>query len=180
MGYRIVGARRTGWLAKCGYDTSAEGSKLRSEVLNFLADLEVVAGIMGPTVVGFHKENRWLDRAQITEVARGNAGIEKIEDVTLRVYGPEDYHVRLRRYFEEKGSLRLPAPGEIEEVRAEDRGDCRFGELMSRAGVTQKELAGHLDCTQQFLSNIATGKRKWPRGMHERAEAYLKEKGGQG
>ncbi len=62
-GYRIVRARRTGWLAKCGYDASAEGGKLRSEVLNFLDDLEVVAGIMDLAVVGFHKETRWLDLA---------------------------------------------------------------------------------------------------------------------
>ena len=102
-----------------------------------------------------------------------SSGIEKIEDVSLRVYGPEDYHVRLRRYFEEKGSLRLPVPGEIDAQVGESRGDGRIGNLMSRAAVTQKELAGHLGCTQQFLSNVATEKRKWPEGMGERAEAYL-------
>ncbi len=96
-------------------------------------------------------------------MARGNAGIEKIEDVSLRVYGPEDYHVRLRRYFEEKGSLRLPVPGEIEEAAVGECGrDGQIGDLMSRAGVTQKELAGHLGCTRQFLSKVQIGLRKWP------------------
>ncbi len=115
-------------------------------------------------------------------MAKGNGGIEKIEDVSLRIYGPEDYHVRLQRYFEEKGSLRLPAPGAIEDAGVgEDRGgEGRIGERMSRNGVTQAELAGHLGCTQQFLSKVATGKRKWPVGMRERAEAYLREKEGQG
>lgn len=180
MGYRIVGEQRRGWLAKCGYDASAGGGKLRSEVLDFLADLEVVAGIMGLAVVGYHKEGRWLDLTQIIATARGNAGIEKIEEVTLRVYGPEDYHVRLRRYFEEKGSLRLPAPGEIEDGQADDRGDSRIDVLMERAGVTQTELGEYLGCTQQFLSKVLTGKRRWPQGMLERAEAYLVAKVGQG
>jgi hypothetical protein len=49
---------------------------------------------------------------------------------------------------------------------------------MDRAGVTQTELGEHLGCTQQFLSKVATGKRRWPQGMRERAEAYLKEKEG--
>ena len=60
MGYRIVGAQRTGWLAKCGYNVSAEAGQLRHKAMTFLADLEIVAGIMGLTVVGFHKEGRWL------------------------------------------------------------------------------------------------------------------------
>jgi len=52
---------------------------------------------------GFHgKENRWLDVAQITETARSSGGLAKLGDIRLRVYGPEDYHVRLRRYFATK------------------------------------------------------------------------------
>ncbi len=176
MGYRIVGAQRTGWLAKCGYNVSAEAGQLRHEAMTFLADLEIVAGIMGLTVVGFHKEGRWLTLAQIVEMAKSSGGLAKLEDVSLRVYGPEDYQVRLRRYFEEKGSLLLPAPGEIEQVPADDRGDGGIDVLMDRAGVTQSELGEYLGCTQQFLSKVATGKRKWPSGMRERAEAYLREK----
>ena len=64
--------------------------------------------------------------------------------VSLRVYGPEDYHVRLRRYFEEKGSLRLPAPGEIEEVPADDRGDGRIEGLMNRAASPRGSWASTL------------------------------------
>ena len=51
---------------------------------------------------------------------------------------------------------------------------------MSRSGVTQAELAGHLGCTQQSLSNVLNGRRSWPDGMTERAEACLKAKEGQG
>ena len=109
-------------------------------------------------------------------MAKSSGGLAKLEDVSLRVYGPEDYQVRLRRYFEEKGSLLLPAPGEIEQVPADDRGDGGIDVLMDRAGVTQSELGEYLGCTQQFLSKVATGKRKWPSGMRERAEAYLREK----
>ena len=103
----------------------------------------------------------------------------QLENICLRIYGPEDYHARLRRYFEEKGSLRLPAPGVIEDTPAEERGDDRLEGLMDRAGVTQTESGEYLGCTQQFLSKVATGKRKWPVGMRERAEAYLEAKEGQ-
>ena len=133
---------------------------------------------MGLTIVGFHKEGRWLSPVQIAEMAQSNGGIGKLEDISLRVYGPEDYHVRLRRYFEEKGSMRLPAPGEIEDAQAgEGRGEGRIAEKMSRSGVTQAELAGHLGCTQQFLSKGLNGRRSWPEGMLGRAEAYLEAKG---
>ncbi len=98
--------------------------------------------------------------------------------VSLRVYGPEDYHVRLRRYFEEKGSLRLPVPGEIEEAPADDRGDDRLEGLMNRAGITQRELGEYLGCTQQFLSKVATGKRKWPQGMRKGGGIPERENGG--
>ena len=37
-------------------------------------------------------------------------------------------------------SLRLPVPGEIVEVPADDRGDGGIDVLMDRAGVTQTEL----------------------------------------
>ncbi len=69
----------------------------------------------------------------------------------------------------------MPAPGEIEEQSGEDRGDGGIEAMMERAGVTQTELGEHLGCTQQFLSKVATGKRRWPSGMREKAEAYLKE-----
>ena len=72
--------------------------------------------------------------------------------------------MRLRRYFEEKGSLRLPVPGDIEEAPADDLGDGRIEGLMARAGVTQTELGEYLGCTPQFMSKVATGKRKWPQG----------------
>ena len=61
----------------------------------------------------------------------------------------------------------LSVPGEIEEVRADDRGDGRIEGLMARAGVTQTELGEYLGCTQQFLSKVATGKRRWPQGMRK-------------
>jgi len=79
-------------------------------------------------------------------------------------------HVRLRRYFETKGSTRLPAPGEIGDIQpGSDRvGDGRIGERMSRSGVTQEELSEHLGCTQKFLSKVLNGRRAWPEGMRER------------
>jgi len=76
----------------------------------------------------------------------------------------------------------LPALGAIEDVlQGEDRGgDGRIGQRMSRGGVTQEELSGHLGCTQQFLSKVLNGKRSWPEGMLERAKAYLEAKERQG
>jgi transcriptional regulator with XRE-family HTH domain len=49
---------------------------------------------------------------------------------------------------------------------------------MSRSGVSQEELSGHLGCTQQFVSKVLNGRRGRPEGMPERAKAYLKAKEG--
>jgi len=59
-----VGTQRTGWLAKCGYDASRQAGKLRRELLTSLAVLDVDAGIMGLTVVGFDRSS---GDAKITE-----------------------------------------------------------------------------------------------------------------
>jgi hypothetical protein len=61
----------------------------------------------------------------------------------------------------------------IERSVVDGPGDGRIEAMMDRAGVTQKELGEHLGCTQQFLSKVATRKRRWPPAMRERAEAYL-------
>ncbi|MGA2255530.1 MAG: hypothetical protein ABSG53_12775 [Thermoguttaceae bacterium] len=69
--------------------------------------------------------------------------------------------------------------GLVEDARVgEDRGgaDGRIGERMSRNEVTQAELSGHLGCTQQFLSKVRNGRRRWPEGVRERAKTYRKAK----
>jgi len=57
--------------------------------------------------------------------------------------------------------------------------DGRIGVRMNRSGVTQEELSRRSGCTQQFLSEILNGRRRWPEGMLGRAKTHLNAKEGQ-
>jgi hypothetical protein len=179
LGYRIVGYKGTGWLSKCGYLVSKNKKVLRATIRRFLADLKVVAGILGLTVVGFHsRDRRWVDFQALVAMARINGGIDQIEELSVRIYGPPDYHDRLRRYLEQQGRMRIPSPnGTAESALTEDlhRPNQDFRMRMQRLRMSQAELARTLGCSQPFLSKVFACDRPWPDGMFEQAEGRVAE-----
>jgi hypothetical protein len=182
-GYLMVGRKKGGWLAKCGYlpgNLGHEGDwEARSLVPQFLDDLAVVASILDFTVVGIHPgTGQWLDLVQMIQLAQFPHGLDRLQEVHLRIYGPEDYLERCRRFLAERGSFSA-IPGESQIERAgpgkpllDDAGlDLRV--RMQQAGITQKELAEHLGVTKGFVSGALNGKKRWSAEMLQRAESYL-------
>jgi hypothetical protein len=181
LGYRIVGSRRTGWLYKCGYDVSGDRRSVAREVRRFLDDLQAVAGVLGLTVVGYHRgSSRWVDFERLRTVARQRKGVTLLEQHELRIFGPPDYQDRLRRHLEQHGRLLIPKLDDEAEAQEEppvSQDSTSIRQRMHKLGVTHRKLAEHLGCTQQFATPVLNGKRPWPAGMHDRAVAYLDECG---
>ena len=179
QGYRIVGYKGTGWLSKCGYEVSSNDKALRETVRRFLADLGVIASILGLTVVGFRRKgHNWIDTEMLQMIAKQRNCIAELERYQLRIYGPPDYHDRLRRYLEQEGRMRIPklthqATDPTEESEADATTTIRV--RMNHLGMTQRKLAEHLGCTQQFVTQVLGKDRPWPDEMLDRAKRYVAE-----
>ncbi len=96
-GYRLFGARGTGWLHKAGYpvpdDDRGRGESLRA----FLTDLSGLAGRFGLIGCSIDPVNgEWLDLDAMVAVARLPGGWKPLDRVHLRVYAPSDYLERWR------------------------------------------------------------------------------------
>ncbi len=104
-------------------------------------------------------------------------GLNRLNEIHLRVYGPEDYLDRVRGFLAEErhfsaipgaDSTQQPATGVL-------LGDVNLDlkVRLQRAGLSQDDLARHLGKTKGFISQLLSGKKQWPEGMRERAEAFI-------
>jgi hypothetical protein len=186
LGYLIVGHKKHGWLARCGHIGTADADGRRAGrkgmghmVRQFLAELAEVAQLLGLTVVGLTRTTgAWLTLAQVREIADQSGGWQGLSQVHLRVYGPEDYLDRCRRVLAERGGFStipgadgLPLSTDTEVLLADPGVDLRV--RLQRAGLSQDDLARHLGVSKSFVSKLLAGKKAWPEGMRERAEAFV-------
>lgn len=176
QGYGIVGRDGTGWIWKCGYAVPDDPGNLTWEIRSFLIDLGEVANILGLITAALDpRSGRWFDLEELTAMARGRHGWEDLDKLSLRVYGPEDYLQRLRRYFEKQGGFST-IPGHRDEAGLGgdvQRSKANLRVRMQQACVTQRELAGYLGIAQPFVSQLLNGQRSWPDGMEQRAVEYV-------
>jgi hypothetical protein len=185
LGYRVVGSKGGGWLARCGYVSAVEaGAKWAGRdgvgriTREFLRELGEVARLLGLTVIGLARTGAWLTLDQVREVAGLPNGLNALNQIHLRVYGPEDYLDRGRAVLQEPGGFSTipgadgsPVPPYADVLLAEATVDLRV--RLRRAGLSQQNLARHLRVSAAFLSAVLNGKKPWPPGMRERAEAFV-------
>jgi hypothetical protein len=185
LGYRVVGSKVGGWLARCGYvkeirpDAKWPGRDGVGRITReFLRELGEVAWLLGLTVAGLARTGAWLSLAQVQEVAGLSGRLKTLNQIHLRVYGPEDYLDWCRAVLEERGGFSTipggdgsPIPPDAEDLLADAGIDLRV--RLRRAGLSQQDLARHLGVSAAFLSAALSGKKPWPPGMRERAEAVV-------
>jgi hypothetical protein len=186
LGYLIVGKGASGWLARCGHVPGVEdkpkwGGKdgIGKAVRAFLADLAEVRRLLGLTVVGLARlTGEWLDLKRLTGIAELPNPLNSLRDVHLRVYGPEDYLDRCRRLVAQRGCF-SDIPGGVTAATAPESGpllgdpNLDLKVRLHRAGLTQQNLARHLGVSAAFVSDVLNGKKHWPQGMRDRAEALI-------
>jgi hypothetical protein len=185
LGYLIVGKGASGWLARCGYVTAIEAAPkwkgkdgLGPVTRAFLKDLGELSELFGLTVVGLaRRTGEWLDLKGIKEIVEVSDGLTRLNEIHLRVYGPEDYLDRVRGVLAEEGhfsaipgadSTSPPAPGVLLNDANLDMRVC-----LQQAGLSQDDLARHLGVSKSFVSKLLNGKKVWPERMRERAEALI-------
>ena len=87
----------------------------------FLGDLGAVAAILGLTVVGYHGgKKQWATLQALQALGSQGHAVGALGGYTLRVYGPPDYHDRLRRYFEQQGQMTIPKLSAVPTATVED------------------------------------------------------------
>ncbi len=170
-GYRIIGAKGTGWLSRCGYVVARDLDACTASARSFLADLDEMATSLGLVVVGLEPRSKtWLTLAEMRELAKDISQWPRLDALHLRFYTRADYLERWKALF--VGAVDVLVFGDNEQdkshVAAED-----LWERMQRAGWTQQRLAKELSVKQPFLSQIKRGERGWPPEMLQRAEQLV-------
>lgn len=104
-GYRLEGKTGKGWLYRIGHHIPQD-SKAKWEVIRtFFADLKSIKEPFGLSAFGHHAacaragEQAWRSLGELIQMTRSNAGRAWLRGCTIRIFAPEDYLIRWRRYF---------------------------------------------------------------------------------
>jgi hypothetical protein len=110
-------------------------------------------------------------------IAEVSDALTKLNEIHLRVHGPEDYLDRVRGVLAEEGHFSaIPGGGAASAptsgvLLGDANLDMRV--RLQQAGLSQDDLAGHLGKSQAFISQLLSGKKHWPEGLREQAEAFI-------
>jgi hypothetical protein len=176
MGYLVIGRRNRGWLHKSDYDVPVGVAGLSRQLKSFFSQVKILKEKFGFITAGLQKiTGRWYGLAELTAMASGASGWERLEDILVRFYAPDDYQDRLRDYFSAQGAF-VAIGGEA------PAGWSSIGEasldLKTRAelvGLTQHSIAAALEVSQPYVCQLFCGRKNWPSQLRERFEAMLSE-----
>ena len=175
-GYRLIGAKGTGWLHKCGYWAPARERDQTVVVRDFLTDLRRVAEILGLTVVALHpRTGHWLGVRELIEFAQRRCGIKYLDPFHLRIYGPEDYLLHWRTYFEQQGRFRITTGADAAE-RSGPPESLLLANRLRRLGLRHEDLARALGKNRAYVTKMINGVKPWPQTLLARTEAFIVER----
>jgi len=177
MGYLVFGRKGNGWLAKCQF-ASQKGSTQQRSAKKFLGALRRVGDMAGLVAVGLCRRTKveppiWLRLDELWQLAKSSKGWETLQNVHLRVYGPEDYLDRLREHYAAQGNM-TGIPGAAAEAPASRDSSGDFTQRLLCCGLSQREIAKEIGCRQSFLSQCLHGKRRWPDRLKRELEQLFR------
>jgi hypothetical protein len=182
-GYRLIGRTGRGWLWRAGFFVPDDARAAWQAVRAFLRSLGKLSEPFGLVAAGWHQgERRWRSLEEMIALTGTEAGKAWLSSCSLRVYGPEDYRARWRRYF--AGRLGLSdIPGGGDEGVAATAGEngpaigsaVDFQVWKARVGLTDRQVAGALGLSQSYVSRQRSGRRPWSRKFGERVAAAIAE-----
>jgi hypothetical protein len=142
-------------------DWAGAGREFLSELASLATVLDLVVAAIDP------RSKAWCDIAPLQVLIRSRTEWRSIDRLHLRVYGPEDYLVRLRTHLaHEIGFQSIPdVPG----VGAAD-----LHNRMIRLGISKAALAEHVGMSRPYISRVLDGTRPWPNAnLREKCEAFV-------
>jgi hypothetical protein len=178
-GYRIVGARGRGWLARCGYPPGEGADQTWASVRRFLADLAVLAETFGLAAAGLDPHSgRWRPLSELVGLTDSGSGRAWLHACHLRVYAPADYLAVWRGYFASKlGFSSIPGGPEAAPPPPPPVSPAASAADLSlhlrRIGMIQKDLAAALGMSAAEVSYRLSGRRPWTKRFQDRVEAWI-------
>jgi hypothetical protein len=168
------GYRLATWMRRSGLPVPEDEGGFRAGVRAFLKEVAGVAALLGIVPVGV-LGYKVFDLDQLMELARLSQPrpLHQLRSLCLRFYLPEDYLARWRQLAAAAvAGHAAPEPGPEE-------GLVEMRVALRRAGVSQGELAAHLNRSRSSVTKLLSGK-PWPAGLLARARAFLASRGHQG
>jgi hypothetical protein len=186
-GYRLFGARGTGWVHKAGYEVPGDDAGRRRSLLAFLEDVKGLEEPFGLVVAALDPQTgQWFGLDGLLSAAGVAGGWRVLDRYHVRFYGPADYLERWRRHLASRAAvLDVAGAGQGESQEEGGGGSSRAVEVaggdavlglrvrMRQAGVTERELAEQLGCSASFVCMVLKGKKRPPAELLGRAEAYV-------
>jgi len=172
FGYRIVGAKKTGWLVKCGYKIEhTTDNQLASHSREFLRSLDQLSQDLGIIHCGFHPKTKgWLGCEGLLRILGSRRGYDQLEQWHLRVYAPANIDERLRNLIAERGGFTRTLEND-ESCKPEDDLLLRI----MRLGVRHEDLANYLKVSRPFVTKLLNGKSSWPPNRLRQVHEWLLE-----
>jgi len=169
-GYRIAT-----WMRRSGFAVPDDERGFRARVRAFLREVAALAALLGIVPVGAWGDEA-LDLEQLMELARLGQPrpLHQLRSLCLRFYLREDYPARWRQLADAAVACHAAASEPDTEG-----GPLGLRVAMRRAGVSQGELASHLNRSRSFVTKLLSGK-PWPEGLLAKARAFLASRGHQG
>jgi hypothetical protein len=166
------------WMKRAGYQLieGDEGKRLWREARHFLKDLAVLAESFGLIVAAWHpRDHTWRRLEDLSEMTKTEQGRKWLSKALLRIYAPEDYLARWRRFFASKMGFSFIPERNREESVPDDpiSSPQQLSLYLSRTGVTQSKLAEELGVSKSLVSHYLSGRRNWTTGWQEKLASWL-------
>jgi hypothetical protein len=140
-----------------------------------------LSGPFGLVAAGWHRgERRWRSLEEMVALTRTRAGRAWLRSCSLRVYGPEDYAARWRRYFAERLGLGdIPGDGDegpppaTTETSPAIGSAADFDAWKARAGLTDRQVGEALGLSESYVSRQGSGRRPWSKTFEAQVVAAI-------
>jgi hypothetical protein len=180
-GYQLIGKTGKGWLWRAAFPVPDDEKGRWKAVRTFLTELRGLTGPFGLVVAGWNlAKRRWRSLDEMIDLTRTRAGRAWLKNCRVRIYAPEDYLTRWRRYFADRmGFSVIPGDGDegatVSEAGTDD-GIASAEDLdlwMRRAGMTDQQLAVKLGVSRSYVSQQRSGRKAWSKRFRDRVATLI-------
>ena len=165
-GYRLLDR---GWMVRAGYEKEIEDDDPWRPIAEMFADLRDLSEHFQLTVVGrLSAQKKWINLDEMRGMLSTGFGREFLENCTIRMFAPDDYHLVWRTWFSKRlGFSWIPENADDGSVTETGGNTERPSAIQDAQGLreylrdenlTQNELAKRLGCSRERVSRNLNGR----------------------